>query len=165
MEESNKNTVFLSLGSNLGDRKINIENAKEFICDQIGDINESSSIYESEAWGLKDQKDFLNSIVMVSTELDPLSVLEECLIIESVMGRERIVKWGPRNIDIDIIYYNNQIINNIDLVVPHPRMHDRRFVLIPLMELASQLKHPIFGTSTQQLLKNCNDSSKVTLYV
>ena len=155
------NQVYLGLGSNLGNRQENLQLAYQLIQEQIGDITDESSIYETAAWGLIEQNAFLNQVLKVNTQYQATVVLKKVLDIELSMGRVREIKWGARMIDIDILYYNNDIIEVNNLVIPHPFIQDRRFVLVPLCEIASDLVHPKLKQTNKQLLEKCVDSSKV----
>lgn len=155
------NQVFFGLGSNLGNRLENLDLARKCITEIIGDITAQSAIYETAAWGLKEQNDFLNQVVCVTTNLSALDVLKAVLRVEQSMGRKREVKWGTRTIDIDILYYNDEIINLPELVVPHPFIQERRFVLVPLAEIAGAVVHPKLHLTNNELLKYCADTSNV----
>ena len=122
-----------------------------------------SSVYQTAAWGKPDQYDFLNQAVQVKTSLSPTQVLEIILSIESDLGRQRNEKWDARTIDIDILYFGNQIINSSNLLVPHASLHLRKFALIPLVELAPDFIHPIFKKSNRVLLEECSDNLPVKL--
>jgi 2-amino-4-hydroxy-6-hydroxymethyldihydropteridine diphosphokinase len=151
------NHVYLLLGSNIGDKEQHLQNASEFIQSGIGDILKSSSIYQTAAWGKEDQDDFMNQVLYCATPLEAMEVLQKALNIERQMGRQRIVKNEPRIIDIDILFFNNDIIQQETLIVPHPLIHARRFVLIPLQELSPDYVHPISGQTIAQMLKQCAD--------
>lgn len=127
--------IFLGLGTNLGNRKKNLSDAIALINSQIGNVVKKSSIHETKAWGKTEQPDFLNMVIQIDTELQPQNLLEKCLSIENKLGRIRIEKWGERIIDIDILYYNDLIIDEENLKIPHPLIEDREFVLNPLKEL------------------------------
>lgn len=159
--QSDKNTAYLLLGSNLGNREKLLVDALILIGERVGDIMLSSSIYETEAWGKTDQAGFLNVAVAVNTMLYPLQLLETVLKIESDLGRVRDEKWGPRLIDIDIILYGDEIVEQDDLQIPHSQMQFRRFVLLPLAEIAPNLIHPILKQSISVLLDNLSDQSLV----
>ena len=149
------------IGGNMGDRMANLTLAKNMIQDQIGSIQIASSIYETAAWGYTNQPDFLNQVILVETELEANLLMQNLLTIERKMGRERDIPMGPRTIDLDIIYYNNDIINNNFLTIPHPKIAERRFVLMPLVEIAAEYIHPILNKNNNTLLKECGDSLSV----
>jgi 2-amino-4-hydroxy-6-hydroxymethyldihydropteridine diphosphokinase len=157
------NKVYLLLGSNMGARLQLLETAIKNIDLKIGEVVEKSSIYETAAWGKTDQPGFLNIAIAVNTLLRPLEVLTRALDIESQLGRIREEKWGARLIDIDIIFYGNDIVNIPDqLQIPHPEMHKRKFVLEPLVEIAPDLQHPILNKSLSELLLELSDDLEVT---
>jgi len=153
--------VCLLLGSNENDRLNNLETAKQLIELRSGKIEKQSPVYETEAWGLKEQNSFLNQAVLVNTKLAALDLLHELKAIEKEVGRKETVKWGPRVIDIDILFYDDEIIEEEDLKVPHPYIHERKFTLVPLNEIATQLVHPVLKKTVQQLLQECKDGSEV----
>jgi 2-amino-4-hydroxy-6-hydroxymethyldihydropteridine diphosphokinase len=131
--------------------------AYNYIEQYCGEIVRKSSVYETAAWGLEHQPDFYNQVLLLHTTLSANELIETLLRIENIMGRERAVKMGPRTIDIDILFFNNDIIYEPNLVVPHPRMQQRRFVLMPLSEIAPQFVHPVFHKTVAQLLEECTD--------
>ncbi len=137
-----KTRVFLCLGSNLGDRKGNLDDALRLISD-FADIRNVSSVYETAPVGYLDQPDFLNVVCEISTDLKPQELLERTQGIERELGRRKTVRFGPRNIDVDIILYGNEIINSDKLTIPHARMTDRAFVMVPLCEIAPDVVHPV----------------------
>ncbi|MFD2522425.1 2-amino-4-hydroxy-6-hydroxymethyldihydropteridine diphosphokinase [Emticicia soli] len=155
------NQVYLGLGSNLGNRQENLALARQLITEQIGDIVAQSSIYETAAWGLTDQNDFLNQVICINTEYEPSEVLKKVLAVELSMGRVREIKWGARLIDIDILYYNDAVITLDNLIVPHPFIQERRFVLAPLAEIAPDFVHPQLKQTNAALLAHCADTSEV----
>lgn len=157
-----KSKTFLLLGTNLGDRKKNLTIARNSIEVKVGAIVRASSIYQTAAWGKSDQPDFLNQVVEVETELPATRVLFEILEVEKLMGRVRTVKWSERLIDIDILLYENAIINSPGLTVPHPHLPFRRFALMPLAEIASDYIHPQLNLTIAQLLEQCPDALEVT---
>lgn len=133
--------IFLSLGSNLGNREENLKKAREKI-QKIAKIVTLSSIYETEPVGYKEQSNFYNQVIEVQTTLAPEILLDKCLEIETIMGRVRKIKKGSRNIDIDILLYGNRIIKTENLILPHPQMSERAFVLVPFVEIAAEMVHP-----------------------
>jgi len=151
------NTVYLLTGSNLDNRHEQLSEAMFGIGKRCGEVVDFSSIYETAAWGKTDQRDFLNQAMMIYSPLDPSALLKELLAIEKYMGRERDEKYGPRVIDIDILFFNHQIIREPGLSIPHPRLQDRRFALEPLNEIAPALIHPAFHKPICQLLAECPD--------
>jgi 2-amino-4-hydroxy-6-hydroxymethyldihydropteridine diphosphokinase len=132
------NLAYIALGTNMGDRYRNLVDAIHLLKEEV-DISlvKSSSIYETVPVGYADQEDFLNMVISIRTTLTPYELLEVCLRIEKDLGRKREIKWGPRIIDLDILLYNQENIEAEDLVVPHPRMHERAFVMAPLLEIDS----------------------------
>ncbi|WP_184541666.1 2-amino-4-hydroxy-6-hydroxymethyldihydropteridine diphosphokinase [Mucilaginibacter sp. FT3.2] len=135
--------VFLLLGSNLGNRKLFLQQAIEYITADVAPVVQASGIYETQSWGKTDAPDYLNQVLLLQTEMPAQLVLQKILAIELLLGRRREVKWGSRTIDIDILFYGDAIINEPDLKVPHPEMHKRRFTLVPLAELAPDFVHPL----------------------
>ncbi len=152
------NGIYLLLGSNLGDRLNNLRTASNFLQNENIKILNESSIYETEPWGPSDQPWFLNIVIQVETLLDENSLLNFCLEVEQKMGRERKEKWGARLIDIDILYYNDQILESEKLTLPHPGIETRRFTLMPLCEIAPNETHPISSQSQVMLLSKCEDA-------
>lgn len=153
--------VYLLLGSNENNRQHNLEQALRLIALKGCEILNLSGLYETEAWGLKEQQAFINQAVAVQTTLPPLQLLSTLKSIEKEVGRVETVKWGPRVIDIDILFYGTAIINEPELKVPHPFLHQRRFTLAPLSEIAPQLVHPVLNQTVAQLLATCGDDSQV----
>jgi len=150
-------TVFLSLGSNLGDRERHLHRALELIEQHAGKLQRVSAFYRTAAWGKEEQPDFLNAAAELKTSLEPSELLRTLLSVEEKMGRRRAEKWGPRTIDIDILLYEDRIVDQAGLHVPHPALHLRRFVLEPLNEIAPGAQHPQFKKSIAQLLADCPD--------
>jgi 2-amino-4-hydroxy-6-hydroxymethyldihydropteridine diphosphokinase len=155
--------VYLCIGSNVGDRRRQLRQSIELINKQIGKVARSSKLYETQPWGKTDQDPFLNQVVMVNTTLDPRQILEANTKIERELGRERKEKWGPRIIDIDILFYGKRVIRDKGLEIPHPELHKRAFVLVPLMELDPTLVHPILNTTIDELYMDCEDESDVVM--
>ena len=145
--------VYIGLGSNMGKRKDHIKTAHEMISKYVGQIVKKSFVYETAPMGNTDQGAFLNQVIMVNTTMDPRTLLESVTQIEKEMGRERKEKWGPRTIDIDILLYGKRIIRDKGLEIPHPEMHKRAFVLIPLMDIdvAGELEHPVLKRPLDEL--------------
>ncbi|MEQ8424593.1 MAG: 2-amino-4-hydroxy-6-hydroxymethyldihydropteridine diphosphokinase [Cyclobacteriaceae bacterium] len=160
-----KKTTYLLLGTNLGDRKNNIAIARGHIAEKIGTIQKSSKIYETAAWGKEDQPDFLNQVIMLKTHLDPHTLLEALLWIEEALGRRRKIKWGERIIDLDILFYENEIIEDEKITIPHAGIPNRRFTLLPMQEIAPQLLHPVLNKTIEQLLAECPDKLAARPYV
>jgi 2-amino-4-hydroxy-6-hydroxymethyldihydropteridine diphosphokinase len=157
--------VYLLLGSNEGNRNHHLEQARQFIAIRCGEIQAASSLYETEAWGLKEQSPFLNQALMITTSKSPGELLRILKAIEKEAGRVETTKWGPRVIDIDILFYGEQIVNLPDLKIPHPYLQHRRFTLVPLNEIAADLVHPLLKKSVKMLLEECPDKGEVTLSV
>jgi 2-amino-4-hydroxy-6-hydroxymethyldihydropteridine diphosphokinase len=143
---------YIGLGSNVGDRLQNIMKAVALIADwPDSKILKTSSIYETEPWGVKDQAPFFNAAIEISTELCPEALLKHCLDTEKQMGRIRCVKWGPRIIDLDILFYGNQVVKTDTLVIPHPLLAERDFVIIPLNDIAPDFIHPVTHLTIHEL--------------
>ncbi|NUM50094.1 MAG: 2-amino-4-hydroxy-6-hydroxymethyldihydropteridine diphosphokinase [Flavobacteriales bacterium] len=161
-----KNIAFIQLGSNLGNRLDFITLAKEEI-EKVGiNIIQSSSIYETDAWGETNQAPFLNSVIKAECIFSPFDLLKKLFEIEILFGRNRNIenKWNERVIDLDILFYNNVIIKNKELTIPHPHLQNRKFVLIPLNEIAPNYVHPSLGKNISQLLSECTDTLSVKKY-
>ncbi len=158
-------TAFLSLGSNLGDRLANLKRAIEKIEEpsQIL-VTKVSPVYETEPVGRENQGWFLNLVLQVETSLEPFALLERLSSIEDQMGRKREKRWDSRNIDLDILLYDNRMVDSERLTIPHPRMHERRFVLVPLAQIAPKLLHPRLKKNIEELLVCCRDGSGVRPY-
>jgi 2-amino-4-hydroxy-6-hydroxymethyldihydropteridine diphosphokinase len=146
------NTCYLGLGSNIGFRTANIKSAMELVRTVTKTkFIRMSSLIETKPFGYTEQPNFMNCVVEISTELKPQKLLTECLRIENKLGRERLEKWGPRNIDIDILFYATEIIDTRNLTIPHPEMHKRIFVLNSLMELCPDFIHPKINKTIKEI--------------
>jgi 2-amino-4-hydroxy-6-hydroxymethyldihydropteridine diphosphokinase len=158
------NGIFLLLGSNVGDRPHLLKQAISLIANQVGNVVRQSSVYETAPWGKLDQQNFLNQVLEIASALPASDLLTSILSIETALGRTRDQRWGPRTIDIDILLYRNFVIKSDALTIPHPSMHERRFTLVPLVELAPDVIHPVLNKSFKELLDNCPDEQAVKKY-
>lgn len=155
------NKAYLLLGSNIGDTKKNINKAKKQIENKIGSVTRSSSLYSTKAWGYEDQDDFMNQVLIVTTALSSIETMMRILEIEKNMGRVRTLKNAPRLIDIDILFFNKEIIHTEDLIIPHPLMQKRKFVMVPLNELSPNFIHPVLKKNIHQIMSSCKDKLTV----
>lgn len=153
--------VILHLGSNIGDRVSLLNQGLELIEKEIGAINARSAFYETEPWGVKDQQDFLNLAIEVNTSMSPLQLLSIAKGIEKKVGREKKEHWGPRNLDIDIIFFGQKCFEEDHLVIPHKEVQNRNFVLIPVMEIAGDWIHPQLNKTVEELYMKSTDSCEV----
>ncbi len=149
--------IFLLLGTNLGDRHQNLIKAKALLLEAGIDIIANSSIYETEPWGKEDQPWFLNVLLEIRTGFTPDVLLLKCQDVEEQLGRTRFEKWGERIIDIDILYYYDRVISSRRLTLPHPEIQNRKFTLLPLVELAAFVNHPVLDQNHMSLLAACED--------
>ena len=150
-----EHTVYLALGSNLGDRRANLKEAIAALPPQM-EVNAKSSVYETPPWGYEDQPKFLNQVIKAKTYLDPEPLLKHLKRLEVALGRKESFPNGPRLIDMDILFYDDLILNTSSLVIPHPRLHERGFVLLPLMELSPDLVHPLSKKSVREMAAGCD---------
>ncbi|QQT24544.1 2-amino-4-hydroxy-6-hydroxymethyldihydropteridine diphosphokinase [Sphingobacterium spiritivorum] len=157
------NQTYLLLGANLGEPLVMLAEARIQIEHHIGRLTSLSGLYESEAWGLEDQPNFINQVIKVETMLSPDDLLKQTQKIETKLGRIRHEKWGARIIDIDILYYNNSCIHQENLIIPHPYIQERNFVLAPLTEIAADFEHPVLHKTNLVLFQNCKDSLFVNI--
>ena len=156
--------VYLLLGGNLGNRENNLSQALKLIEKDVGHVQKSSSIYETAPWGIEDQPLFLNQCLKITTTLSPELLLKTLKKIENKIGRKERDRWHAREIDIDILFYDDLIQADDLLTIPHPKLHERRFTLMPLQEIASDLIHPKSNKTISQLLDECKDLLEVNIY-
>jgi 2-amino-4-hydroxy-6-hydroxymethyldihydropteridine diphosphokinase len=150
--------VFLLLGSNLGDRHLFLNEAIEYINNDIAPVLVISSIYETQSWGKTDAPDYLNQVISLQTGLSAREVLDKALHIEAILGRQREERWGSRTIDIDILFYGQAIIDEPGLQIPHPQLHNRRFTLAPLAEIAPAFVHPVLNKNILEIKSELKDN-------
>ncbi len=155
------NRAILSLGSNVGNRLKHLQNAKRLLEENGCAVLKQSSVYETEAWGNTEQAAFYNEVIEIQTALSAQELMRKILEIEKALGRIRIEKWAPRTIDIDIIFFNREVIHEEHLAIPHPHLHERKFVLIPLNEILPDLLHPVLNKTVSVLLRELKDSLEV----
>ncbi|MCB8943111.1 MAG: 2-amino-4-hydroxy-6-hydroxymethyldihydropteridine diphosphokinase [Ardenticatenaceae bacterium] len=155
---SNSHQLFLSLGTNIGQRHVNLRRAVHALADLMT-ITAISPIYQTAPWGLEAQPDFLNICLAASTPLEPVPLLQAIKTVENQLGRQPTVRWGPRLIDIDILFYNSQILTTDQLTIPHPHLTERAFVLAPLADIAPQFVHPQNGRTIHQLLAHIDQTT------
>ena len=160
------NIVYIGIGSNIGDRYKNCTVAIDTICaSESIRLLEQSSFYLTEPWGVKEQDDFINLVIKIDTSLSPQQLFCFLQEAERKLGKKETVKWGPRTIDLDILFYNGQTLEAPQLTIPHPLLHQRGFVLIPLQEIDPHLTHPVFSRTISQLLDSLSDDTRVTKLV
>jgi len=153
--------IFILLGSNVGDCQTNLLNAQQEISRAIGEIITASAVYKTAPWGNTHQPHFYNQVIGINSTLTPDKLLEGILDIEKRLGRKREVKWGPRIIDIDILLWGARTIKTPHLTIPHPELHNRRFTLLPLTEVAPHVIHPLENKTMLALLETCPDRLEV----
>jgi 2-amino-4-hydroxy-6-hydroxymethyldihydropteridine diphosphokinase len=154
--------IYIALGTNVGDRLANLQAALTALAPQV-ELQAKSAVYETEPWGYADQPAFLNMVVRGETDLSPLALLKHLKDLELALGRTPTFRNGPRLIDLDILFYDNLVIDTPPLVIPHPRLHERAFVLVPLADVAPGLVHPLLGRSVSQLVETV-DRCGVSLF-
>lgn len=150
-----EHTVYLALGSNLGDRLANLKQAIAALTPQM-DVRAKSQVYETPPWGYEDQPKFLNQVIKATTYLDPEPLLKHLKRLEVALGRKASIPNGPRLIDLDILFFDDVVVNKSSLIIPHPRLHERAFVLLPLMDLAPDMVHPVRRQSIRDMAALCN---------
>lgn len=155
--------VFLCLGSNVGNRASNLHDAIGLLEKNVGKVAKKSHVYETQPWGEPNQDLFMNQVVMLNTTLEPRELLDKISRIERELGRERKEKWGPRVIDIDILFYGKRVIRDKGLEIPHPELHKRQFVLVPMIEIAPEFVHPVLHKDMLNLFEICEDTSDVMM--
>jgi 2-amino-4-hydroxy-6-hydroxymethyldihydropteridine diphosphokinase len=147
--------VYLALGSNLGDRLANLKQAIAALPPQM-EVTAKSSVYETPPWGYEDQPKFLNQVIKAKTYLDAEPLLKHLKRLEVALGRQESFPNGPRLIDMDILFYDDLVLNNASLIIPHPRLHERGFVLLPLMDINPELVHPVNKKSVREMVAGCD---------
>jgi len=158
------NKAYILMGGNVGDTKKKLQQAIEFLNKECGSIVQKSSVYQTAPWGQAAQQDFLNQAIIMHTPLNAKELMQKILQIEETMGRLRLEKYGPRVIDIDILFFNEAIIREAQLTIPHAEIQFRRFALVPLAELVPDMLHPILKKTISELLVNCPDHLQVSFF-
>jgi len=154
--------VFLGIGGNIGNKRTNFDKVYTHITNGLGEIVKHSSVYETPPWGFEADERFWNQVLLVETQLAPIEILQKVKEIESKFERKSDnQRYASREMDIDILYYDDLFLETENLIIPHPRIHQRKFVLVPLNEIAPDFKHPLLRFTSMQMLENCKDSSVI----
>ncbi len=154
--------VFLGIGGNLGNKKENLKRCISLIEEHIGEVKKKSSVYETPPWGFESKDNFWNQVLLVGTLLSPVEVLDKINLIDKSFARKRQVEgYSSRKMDVDILLYDSLAMESANLVIPHPQMHKRNFVIVPLVEIAPLMIHPVFQKSIKELLEICPDTSQI----
>jgi 2-amino-4-hydroxy-6-hydroxymethyldihydropteridine diphosphokinase len=155
-----RHTIYIALGTNLGDRRANIRGAVKALAPRVRVVAESRT-FETKAWGVEAQPDFLNMAVKAETQLSPQALLTHLKKLENKLGREPTFRWGPRLIDMDILFYDDLVLDLPGLAIPHPGLPERAFVLAPLADIAPEFVHPVLGRTVRELLEAVDGSGVV----
>ncbi|BCJ87379.1 2-amino-4-hydroxy-6-hydroxymethyldihydropteridine diphosphokinase [Effusibacillus dendaii] len=161
LDDAATSPIFVSMGSNLGEREAYLASALHSLSLRGISVLEQSPVYETKAVGIEDQPDFLNMVIRVQTDLAPHNLLKNLLQIEAEHGRVRDLKWGPRTLDLDLLFYGKLVEQSDDLILPHPHMHDRAFVLLPLQDLAPDWVHPLLGKTVREMVADVSGKGGV----
>jgi 2-amino-4-hydroxy-6-hydroxymethyldihydropteridine diphosphokinase len=158
------NLAYIGIGSNLGDKVKNcLEAIERIVKAEENELIGQSSLYQTEPWGNEDQDWFVNAVIKIKTSLNPEDLLKQLRTVEEQLKKRKEERWGPRNIDLDILFFNDEVIETPDLTIPHPSLHLRRFVLVPLHEICPDFIHPQLKLSVRELLKSTGDEKEVTI--
>jgi 2-amino-4-hydroxy-6-hydroxymethyldihydropteridine diphosphokinase len=164
MKNEQTHRAVLLLGSNLGDRFLHLESALEAIAKRAGHVEKTSSVFETQPWGVTDQPNYLNAAIIIHTKLSPQDLLNELKTIEQLEGRTERKKYASRTLDIDILFYDDFVLNSKELSIPHPKLHLRKFALVPLIEIDPEQWHPVLNKTVKQLGEESTDALDVKLY-
>lgn len=157
-------TAFIGCGSNLGEREVQLRRAQEWVNAEVGKVVSTSRLYQTSPWGNIDQPDYLNQVWQITTVLDPFRLMQYLLELEQRANRKRIQRWGARTLDLDLLFYEDYIIRTEVLQLPHPRLHERNFVLIPMEEIAADWMHPVLKKTIAELRRISMDEEEVGVW-